>query len=53
MASLVVMYKTPTDPKAFDKHYSETHISIAKPRAHPQTSNTPAPYPASIGIRMV
>jgi len=30
MASLVVMYKTPTDPKAFDKHYSETHISIAK-----------------------
>ena len=24
------MYKTPTDPKAFDKHYSETHISIAK-----------------------
>jgi uncharacterized protein (TIGR02118 family) len=123
MASLVVMYKTPTDPKAFDKHYSETHISIAKripglrkyeisqgpvmtpggpsayhmvatlrfndmaaiqqafasadgqaavadarpaastyscsttarrePRAHPQTSNSPAPYPASIGIRMV
>ena len=30
MASLVVMYKTPTDPKAFDKHNSETHISIAK-----------------------
>ena len=30
MANLVVMYKTPTDPKAFDKYYSETHISIAK-----------------------
>jgi uncharacterized protein (TIGR02118 family) len=30
MANLVVMYKTPTDPKAFDKYYSETHIAIAK-----------------------
>jgi len=30
MASLVVMYKTPTDPKAFDKYYPETHVPIAK-----------------------
>ena len=30
MASLVVMYKTPTDPRAFDKYYSETHIPIAQ-----------------------
>lgn len=30
MAKLVVMYKTPTDTKAFDRHYLETHIPIAK-----------------------
>lgn len=30
MASLVVMYKTPTDTAAFDKHYFEKHIPIAK-----------------------
>jgi uncharacterized protein (TIGR02118 family) len=30
MATLVVMYKTPKDAKAFDKHYFETHIQLAK-----------------------
>ena len=30
MASLVVLYKTPKDPAAFDKHYSEKHIALAK-----------------------
>jgi uncharacterized protein (TIGR02118 family) len=30
MAELVVLYKTPTDKAAFDKHYSETHIPLAK-----------------------
>jgi uncharacterized protein (TIGR02118 family) len=30
MARLVVMYKTPKDPVAFDKYYFETHIPIAK-----------------------
>jgi uncharacterized protein (TIGR02118 family) len=30
MADLVVMYKTPKDPAAFDKHYFENHIPIAK-----------------------
>jgi uncharacterized protein (TIGR02118 family) len=30
MAQLVVMYKTPTDPAAFDKHYAEKHVQIAK-----------------------
>jgi uncharacterized protein (TIGR02118 family) len=30
MAQLVVMYKTPKDAVAFDKHYSEKHIAIAK-----------------------
>jgi uncharacterized protein (TIGR02118 family) len=30
MARLVVMYKTPKDPGAFDKHYFEIHVPIAK-----------------------
>jgi uncharacterized protein (TIGR02118 family) len=30
MAQLVVMYKTPTDTAAFDKHYFEKHVAIAK-----------------------
>jgi len=30
MARLVVMYKTPTDPVAFDKYYFETHLPLAK-----------------------
>ena len=30
MADLVVMYKTPKDPGAFDKYYFEKHIPIAK-----------------------
>ena len=30
MARLVVMYKTPKDPAAFDKHYADKHIALAK-----------------------
>ncbi len=30
MAELVVLYKTPKDAAAFDKHYAETHIPLAK-----------------------
>ena len=30
MASLVVLYKTPKDPVAFDNHYAEKHIALAK-----------------------
>ena len=30
MARLVVMYGHPKDAAAFDKHYAETHIPIAK-----------------------
>ncbi len=30
MARLVVMYKTPQDAAAFDKHYFEKHVPIAK-----------------------
>jgi uncharacterized protein (TIGR02118 family) len=30
MARLVVMYKTPQDTAAFDKHYIEKHVPIAK-----------------------
>ena len=30
MAEVVVLYKTPKDPAAFDKYYVETHIPLAK-----------------------
>ena len=30
MAELVVMYKTPKDTAAFDRHYFEKHVPIAK-----------------------
>jgi uncharacterized protein (TIGR02118 family) len=30
MARLLVMYKTPRDATAFDKHYAEKHIPLAK-----------------------
>ena len=30
MAKLVAVYKTPTDVEAFEKHYFETHIPLAK-----------------------
>jgi uncharacterized protein (TIGR02118 family) len=30
MAQLIVMYKTPTDAAAFDKHYFEKHVPLAK-----------------------
>jgi uncharacterized protein (TIGR02118 family) len=30
MADLVVLYKMPTDPAAFDKYYFETHVPLAK-----------------------
>jgi uncharacterized protein (TIGR02118 family) len=30
MARMTVIYQTPEDPAAFDKHYFETHIPLAK-----------------------
>jgi uncharacterized protein (TIGR02118 family) len=30
VAELVVMYKTPKDISAFDRHYFEKHVAIAK-----------------------
>ena len=30
MAEVVVLYKTPKDPEAFDKYYAATHIPLAK-----------------------
>src|SRR5262249_29400945 len=30
MAQLLVMYKTPQDAAAFDKHYFEKHVPLAK-----------------------
>lgn len=30
MARMVVIYKKPKDPVAFDKHYFEVHVPLAK-----------------------
>jgi len=30
MARFLVLYNQPADPAAFDRHYSETHIPLAK-----------------------
>jgi uncharacterized protein (TIGR02118 family) len=30
LATLLVLYKTPTDPAAFDRYYAETHAPLAK-----------------------
>ena len=30
MARMIVIYKTPKDPVAFDKHYHEIHVPLAK-----------------------
>jgi uncharacterized protein (TIGR02118 family) len=32
-AHLVVLYHTPTDPAAFEKYYSETHLPIVEKHA--------------------
>jgi uncharacterized protein (TIGR02118 family) len=28
----LAVYETPADPEAFDRHYSETHISLIRQR---------------------
>lgn len=30
MARMVVIYKTPKNPEAFDKHYFDIHVQLAK-----------------------
>ncbi|PWJ83889.1 uncharacterized protein (TIGR02118 family) [Pseudaminobacter salicylatoxidans] len=30
MAKLIVMYRTPKDPAAFDRYYFSTHVPLAK-----------------------
>lgn len=34
MAQMTVIYRTPADPAAFDKHYFEVHIPLAKKLPH-------------------
>ena len=57
MAKLVVIYKTPTDPAAFDKYYRETHVPIAKKLPglrHYEVSRGPVASPAGAsGIHLV
>jgi uncharacterized protein (TIGR02118 family) len=57
MADVVVLYKTPKDPAAFDIYYAATHIPLAKKmpglRKY-QVSNGPVGSPAGpSGIHLV
>ena len=57
MAQVVVTYKTPKDPAAFDKYYAETHIPLASKmpglRKY-QISQGPVASPAgSSGIHLI
>ncbi len=57
MAQVVVTYKTPKDPAAFDKYYAETHIPLASKmpglRKY-QISQGPVVSPAgSSGIHLI
>jgi uncharacterized protein (TIGR02118 family) len=57
MARLVVMYKTPKDAAAFDKHYFATHVPIAKAipgLRHYEVSQGPVATPAGpSGVHLV
>ena len=59
MARMVVIYRTPKDPAAFDAHYFKVHVPLAKKlqglrkyEVSKQTILTPAgdPVPYLIGI---
>jgi uncharacterized protein (TIGR02118 family) len=56
MAQLLVLYKTPKDTAAFDKHYAETHIPLAKKvpglRKY-EISQGAVSGPASTGVYLV
>jgi uncharacterized protein (TIGR02118 family) len=49
MAKLLVLYNQPADPAAFDRHYAETHIPIARkiPGVRSYTINTAPPIVAA------
>ena len=57
MAKLLVLYKTPTDPAAFDKYYAGTHIALAKKfpgLRHYELSRGPVTSPAGeTGVHLV
>jgi len=56
MAQILVTYKTPKDPAAFDRYYAETHIPLAKKlpglRKY-EVSQGPVAGPAGAGVHLV
>ena len=57
MAKLIVMYKTPRDTTAFDKHYFEKHVALAKKipgvRKYEVSQNTVATPAGASGYHLV
>jgi uncharacterized protein (TIGR02118 family) len=57
MAQMVVIYSTPKDPAAFDKHYFETHVPLAKKiaglRKYEVSRGPVATLPGASGVHMI
>ena len=57
MARLLVLYKTPKDVAAFDKHYAQTHIPLAKkipgPRKYEVSQGTVMTPAGPSGVHLV
>jgi uncharacterized protein (TIGR02118 family) len=57
MAKLIVLYKTPTDASAFDKHYRDAHVAIVKKipglRAYELSKGAVASPAGGSGIHLV
>jgi uncharacterized protein (TIGR02118 family) len=57
MARMVVIYSTPKDPAAFDKHYFEIHVPLAKKlaglRKYEVSRGPIATLPGKSGVHMI
>ena len=57
MATLLVLYKTPTDAAAFDRHYAQTHIPLAEKipglRSYRVSKGTVASPAGASGVHLV
>jgi uncharacterized protein (TIGR02118 family) len=57
MAKLLVLYNPPTDPTAFDRHYFEKHVPIAKKiqglRSYTVSSGTPTMVTGNVAPHLI
>jgi uncharacterized protein (TIGR02118 family) len=57
MAQLLVLYNPPPDPAAFDRHYFETHVPLAKKipgvRSYSVSAGKPAVVTGSVSPHLI